>query len=57
MDVLYYWIMGLMLGLGTGFLFPEWVQFVCSVIGGIMGVLSMGWYTHKYWVSIDKESE
>lgn len=49
MDVLYYWVMGLMIGVGLGALLPTWLQIVFAVTGFIMSVLVVGWYGHKAW--------
>lgn len=57
MDVAYYWIVGLMIGLGIGGLLPEWVQLTCAVIGFIMSVGTIGWYGHKMWAGLDEEGE
>lgn len=57
MDILYYWIMGLMIGFGIGTLLPAWLQVVCAVIGFIMSLLVIGWYGHKMWARIGKDTK
>jgi len=52
MDIVYYFVMGLLVGLGAGTLLPESAQAICIAVGFIMAVLTVGWYGHKAWRSI-----
>ena len=49
MATAYYFVMGLLIGLGAGSLLPENVQAICVAGGFVMAVLTVGWYGGKAW--------
>ena len=55
MDVVFYFVGGLLIGFGTGALLPESLQIACAVVGFIMAVLAVGWYGQKAWARTGKD--
>ena len=55
MEIVYYWIMGICLGLGIGTAIPDGWALALSVVGFCMAILSVGWYVSKAWKTMRGE--
>ena len=49
MDIVYYWIMGICIGIGIGAVVPGAWAAALGFVGLCMALLSVGWYASKAW--------
>ena len=52
MNIAYYWIMGICIGIGLGDAIPDPWGLVVSSVGLVMAVGSCGWYGRKLYQSL-----